>query len=131
MSRTFLILSGLLGTLAVATGTFGSYVLKKRLSAELFTIFEVATRHHMYHLLVLLDTARAVDRWPGRPTTAAGYYFFTHTIVFSGSLYLLSLTDVRWLGARCRHPDGRSSADRRLALPGRDDLTESKNGLSA
>ena len=98
MSRTFLILGGLLRTLAVATGAFGSYVLKKRLSAELFTIFEVAARHHMYHSLVLLGTARA-DRWPGRPTTAAGYYFFTRTIVFSGSLYLGSLTDARWLGA--------------------------------
>ena len=99
MSRTFLILGGLLRTLAVATGAFGSYVLKKRLSAELFTIFEVAARHHMYHSLVLLGTAWAADRWPGRPTTAAGYHFFTRTIVFSGSLYQLSLTDARWLGS--------------------------------
>ena len=99
MSRTFLILGALLGTLAVATGVFGSYLLRKRLSAELFTIFEVDARHHMYHSLVLLGTARSADRLPGRPTTAAGYYFFTGTIVFSGSLYLLSLTDARWLGA--------------------------------
>ena len=99
MSRTFLILGSLLGTLAVAAGAFGSHLLKARLSTEFFAIFEVAARYHMYHSLALLGTAWAADRWPGRATTAAGYCFLAGTIVFSGSLYLLCLTDARWLGA--------------------------------
>ena len=99
MSRTFLIFGGLLGSLAVAAGAFGTHILKENLSAELFAIFEVAARYHMYHALALLGTAWACAQWPGPWTTAAGYCFLIGSTLFSGSLYLLSLSDTRWLGA--------------------------------
>ena len=99
MSRTFLIFGGLLGSLAVAAGAFGSHILKENLSVELFAIFEVAARYHMYHALALLGTAWASTQWPGPWTTAAGYCFLIGSTLFSGSLYLLSLSDTRWLGA--------------------------------
>lgn len=99
MSRTFVIFGGLLGTLAVAAGAFGGHLLKERLSAELFAIFEVAARYHMYHALALFGAAWASTQWPGSWTTASGYLFVVGIVFFSGSLYLLSLTGVRWLGA--------------------------------
>ena len=99
MSRTFLIFGGLLGSLAVAAGAFGTHILKENLSAELFAIFEVAARYHMYHALALLGTAWASAQWPGPWTTSAGYCFLIGSTLFSGSLYLLSLSDMRWLGA--------------------------------
>ena len=70
MSRIFFVLGGLLGTLAIAAGAFGSHLLKERLSAEFFAIFEVAARYHMYHALALLGAAWACAQWPGPWTTA-------------------------------------------------------------
>lgn len=99
MSRTFFILGGLFGTLAVAAGAFGGHVLKELLTSDLFAIFEVAARYHMYHALALLGTGWATTQWPGGWTTAAGYCFAVGIVFFSGSLYLLSLTGTGWLGA--------------------------------
>jgi uncharacterized membrane protein YgdD (TMEM256/DUF423 family) len=53
----------------------------------------------MYHALALLAVAWAGTRWPGGAVTAAGWLFLAGIVVFSGSLYLLSLTGQRWLGA--------------------------------
>lgn len=61
--------------------------------------FEVGVRYQMYHALALLAVAWAHTRWPGPFVTAGGWLFVAGIIVFSGSLYALSLTGVRWLGA--------------------------------
>jgi uncharacterized membrane protein YgdD (TMEM256/DUF423 family) len=53
----------------------------------------------MYHALALLAAAWAATRWPGPLTTAAGWLFVAGTLIFSGSLYALSLSGLRWLGA--------------------------------
>ena len=99
MDRRFFLLGSLLAFLAVAAGAFGGHVLKARLSPELFDIYLVATRYHMYHALALLATAWAATRWPTPWPTRAGYAFTLGILLFSGSLYLLSLTNQRWLGA--------------------------------
>ncbi len=99
MTRTFFIFGGLFGTLAVAAGAFGGHLLKDQLSSELFVIFQVAARYHMYHALALLCAAWACKQWPGAWTSAAGYLFAVGIVFFSGSLYLLSLTGISWLGA--------------------------------
>jgi uncharacterized membrane protein YgdD (TMEM256/DUF423 family) len=99
VSQTFFVLGGLLGALAVAAGAFGGHLLKERLSTELLAIFEVAVRYHMYHALALLGAGWAAIQWPGPWTTAAGYCFAVGIVFFSGSLYVLSLSGVRWLGA--------------------------------
>jgi len=56
-------------------------------------------RYQMYHAFALLATAWAASRWSGTWTSAAGWLFVAGTLIFSGSLYALSLTGVRWLGA--------------------------------
>ena len=87
MSRTFLILGGLLGTLAVAAGAFGSHLLKARLSTEFFAIFEVAARYHMYHSLALLGTAVLGFQFPQEKfLRLAGILFLLGILFFSGSL---------------------------------------------
>ena len=99
MERIFLLLGGVSGFLAVAAGAFGGHSLKERLEPEMLAIFEVGARYHMYHALALLATALACTRWPGPWTSAAGWCFVAGTLLFCGSLYVLSLTDTRWLGA--------------------------------
>jgi uncharacterized membrane protein YgdD (TMEM256/DUF423 family) len=65
----------------------------------MLTTFEVGARYHMYHALGLLAVAWAATRWPGSAVTAAGWLFLVGIVLFSGSLYLLSFTGQRWLGA--------------------------------
>ncbi|MBM3280104.1 MAG: DUF423 domain-containing protein [Candidatus Handelsmanbacteria bacterium] len=99
MEKVFLIAGGISGFLAVAAGAFGGHTLKERLNPELLAIFEAGARYHLYHALALLGTAWACTRWPSPWTSAAGWCFVAGTVLFSGSLYLLSLTGTRVLGA--------------------------------
>ena len=99
MDRFFFIAGSLSAFLAVALGAFAAHGLKNKMPPEMFNIFEVGVRYHMYHALGLLAVAWASSRWPGTHFTAAGWLFIVGTIIFSGSLYLLSLTGLRWLGA--------------------------------
>lgn len=99
MDRLFFALGCASGFLAVGLGAFGAHALKARLSPELLATFEVGVRYQMYHALALLAVAWATTRWPGAAVNAGGWLFVAGTVVFSGSLYALSLTGVRWLGA--------------------------------
>jgi uncharacterized membrane protein YgdD (TMEM256/DUF423 family) len=65
----------------------------------LLTTFETGARYQMYHALALLLAAWATTRWPGPLTSAGGWLFVAGTLIFSGSLYALSLSGLRWLGA--------------------------------
>ena len=72
---------------------------RARLSPDLLAVFETGARYQMYHALALLAVAWMVTRWPGPWPVRAGWLFAAGTVLFSGSLYALALTGVRWLGA--------------------------------
>lgn len=95
----WMFVGGLSAFLAVAAGAFGAHVLKESLSPEMLAVFEVAVRYQLYHALalLLLDLPRRRRRLP--LLGAAGACFLTGTLLFSGSLYLLAITQQRWLGA--------------------------------
>ena len=99
MARVFVILGSLSGLIAVGAGAFGAHTLRDRMSADLLTTFETGVRYQMYHALALLAVAWATTRWANSLTTVAGWLFVAGTLIFSGSLYALSLTGARWLGA--------------------------------
>jgi uncharacterized membrane protein YgdD (TMEM256/DUF423 family) len=100
MEKLFFGIGGLSGALAVALGAFGAHALKARLTPELLQTFETGVRYHMYHALALLAAAYALGRWPDSGLgQAAGWAFVAGTLLFSGSLYLLALTGIKWLGA--------------------------------
>lgn len=99
LDRTFFALGSLLALLGVAAGAFAAHALKRHLTAQQLDTWETGARYHVYQSLGLLAVAWAVTRWPGSTTTAAGWLFVAGVILFSGSLYLLALTNVRALGA--------------------------------
>jgi uncharacterized membrane protein YgdD (TMEM256/DUF423 family) len=99
MTRVLFSLGAASALLAVAAGAFAAHALRSRLSPELLTVFETAVRYQMYHALGLLAASWALDRWPGPWPVRAGWLFVTGTVLFSGSLYALALTGLRWLGA--------------------------------
>jgi len=99
MDRFFFAAGSLLAFLAVAMGAFAAHALKSRLSSDMLAIFEVGVRYHMYHALALLAVAWAASRWPESSASMAGWFFLAGIVIFSGSLYALSLSEMRWLGA--------------------------------
>jgi uncharacterized membrane protein YgdD (TMEM256/DUF423 family) len=99
MDRLFFTIGAVSALIGVALGAFAAHALKLRLDASLLATFEVGVRYQMYHALALLGTAWASTRWPGSFVTASGWLFVLGTIVFSGSLYALTLTGWRWAGA--------------------------------
>ncbi len=99
MERLFFLVGSISAFIAVVLGAFGAHGLKGRLTTEMLNAFEVGVRYQMYHALALLAVAWALSRWPRAEVTVAGWLFVAGTIIFSGSLYLLSLTGVRWIGA--------------------------------
>lgn len=98
MSNWFAAAAVLCG-LGVVLGAFGAHGLRERLTEEMLVIFETGVRYHFIHALGLFAVAWAADRWPGPLVGAAGWLFVAGIAIFSGSLYLLSISGVRWLGA--------------------------------
>jgi uncharacterized membrane protein YgdD (TMEM256/DUF423 family) len=99
MTALFFAVGAIAAFLAVAAGAFGAHALDARLSPDRLQIFELAARYQMYHALALLAVAWATTRWPGPTVNAAGWAFLVGILVFSGSLYAMSLGGPRWLGA--------------------------------
>lgn len=85
-------IGAILGFLSVAAGAFGAHALKSALAPDRLEIFETAVRYQMYHSLALLAAGSF-------GASKAAWAFFLGIVVFSGSLYLLVLTDRRALGA--------------------------------
>ncbi len=101
MSRVFLAIAAIFGGLSVAAGAFGAHALKERLSERSLEIFETAARYQMYHALALLLVALLLTQedFPQPILVASGWTFIIGILIFSGSLYALSLTGIKVLGA--------------------------------
>lgn len=99
MQRCFFILGSSFALVGVIAGAFGAHALKGRISGGMLETFEVAVRYQMYHAIAILAVAWAVTQWSGQLIHYAGWSFVVGTCIFSGSLYILSLTGIRWLGA--------------------------------
>jgi uncharacterized membrane protein YgdD (TMEM256/DUF423 family) len=99
MGRTFIVAAAVAGLVGVALGAFGAHGLRNRLTPDMLAVFETGVRYQMYHALALLAVGVLMDRLTGWPLPAAGWLFLGGIVLFSGSLYLLALTGVTWLGA--------------------------------
>lgn len=99
MDKTWLTAGSISMFLAVAAGAFGAHALKSRLAPELLATFEVGVRYHVYHGLALIAVSILAARHGSAAVSFAGFAFVLGTALFSGSLYLLALTGLRWLGA--------------------------------
>ncbi len=107
MSRLFLIIGALSAALGVAAGAFGAHALRARVEPRLLEVFETGARYQMYHAFALIAVAWVLAR--GSTTlaspagtgfaVASGWLFVAGTVFFSGSLYAMTFTGTRALGA--------------------------------
>jgi uncharacterized membrane protein YgdD (TMEM256/DUF423 family) len=98
-SQRFLMLGTILAGCGVAAGAFGAHALKEILDTPMLQVFETATRYVMYHAFGLCIVSWAIDRYPGQGLEKSGWLFILGIFLFSGSLYLVSLAGIRWVGA--------------------------------
>ncbi len=99
VSRTWLAAGALLALFAVMAGAFGAHGLRGLVGDRGLEVFQTAVTYQMYHaialvLVALLAATGLSRRW----LNAAAGFFLLGTLLFSGSLYLLVLTEIRWVG---------------------------------
>jgi uncharacterized membrane protein YgdD (TMEM256/DUF423 family) len=98
-SKLFLILGGINAALVVILGAFGAHGLKAKLTAEMLAVYQTGVHYHLFHALGLLVVGIVATqiadsvylRW-------SGWLMLLGIILFSGSLYVLSVSGLRWLG---------------------------------
>ena len=95
----FAFLGALCAASAVAAGAFGAHALKSILDPAMLAVYETAARYQMYHALGLFVVA-----WLSRETQSpvaikAGWFFCAGILLFSGSLYIVALAGIKWMGA--------------------------------
>ncbi|MBF0677062.1 DUF423 domain-containing protein [Pseudomonas sp.] len=98
MIRPFLLLAALFGLTGVALGAFAAHGLRSRLGADYLAVFQTGVQYQMIHALALFGVALLALHRPGRLVTAAGALFVLGILLFSGSLYLLTLSGIGKLG---------------------------------
>ncbi|MFH5833816.1 DUF423 domain-containing protein [Halalkalibaculum sp. DA384] len=100
MSKLFLSIGAINAALAVMLGAFGAHGLKERLTVDMLDIFETAVQYHFYHALGLLAVGLLAIHYPESGSLKwAGWLMLAGIVIFSGSLYILSISGIRWLGA--------------------------------
>ncbi len=100
LHKTFIVIGALATALAVALGAFGAHALKARLAPDRLAVYHTAVHYHFYHALGLILIGLAAGQLAGSAwLKAAGWTMLAGIVLFSGSLYVLTVTGQRWLGA--------------------------------
>lgn len=97
-SKLFLLFGCALSGSAVAMGAFGAHALRKVLSAEMLSVYQTGVLYQMVHGLALLAVGLILRHYEGTAIVWAGWSLFAGALIFSGSLYVLSMTSIRYVG---------------------------------
>ena len=100
MHKLFLIISSISGILSVALGAFGAHALKDKLQSEdTLDTYQTAVQYQFYHTLALLAIALLMTKYESQWLNYSGYSMTFGILIFSGSLYVLCFTGMKWMGA--------------------------------
>ena len=100
MSKLYLLIAAVYGFLAVALGAFGAHGLKQKLSVDMLAVYQTGVQYHFYHTLALFGVALLMLQLPQSTALRWSALLFCIGIaIFSGSLYVLAISGIRWLGA--------------------------------
>lgn len=100
MAKTLILLASINGFLAVSLGAFAAHGLRARLDADMLNTFQTGVQYQMYHALALFGIGLLSLQFPTSSILRnSGFLIMAGIVLFSGSLYVLSLSGIRWLGA--------------------------------
>lgn len=99
MVKIWLVSASIFGFLSVALGAFGAHSLKNILDEYGKAIYEKAVIYQMFHAIALFAVGLLQHLVKDSSFSLAGWGFFVGVLLFSGSLYLLAITGMKWLGA--------------------------------
>lgn len=100
MHKLFLIIASISGLIAVGLGAFGAHALKEKLETDgTLATFQTAVQYQFYHTLALMAIALLMMKYQSQWLNYAGYSMAFGILIFSGSLYILCFTGMKWLGA--------------------------------
>jgi uncharacterized membrane protein YgdD (TMEM256/DUF423 family) len=100
MAKTLILLACINGFLAVSLGAFAAHGLRARLDADMLGTFQTGVQYQMYHALALFGIGLLSLHFPTSTILRnSGFLIMAGIVLFSGSLYVLSLSGIRWLGA--------------------------------
>ncbi len=96
--KIFMLMGCALSGSGVALGAFGAHGLRKLLSSEMLSVYQTGVLYQLIHGIALLVVGLIWRQFGGSLVSSAGWFLFTGTLLFSGSLYILSMTSVRYVG---------------------------------
>lgn len=98
MNFSWIQLGSLLMFTGVVLGAFGSHALKSKMSPHYIEVYKTAVTYHLIHALALFVVAWLITQTSDLRVEYAGLCFLVGIVLFSGSLYALSITEFKWLG---------------------------------
>ena len=99
MARLWLLIGSIAGFFGVAGGAFGAHALKARISEAMLANFETGTRYLLVHAVALVVVGVLARREGPASLTPVGVFFSVGMAIFTGTLWTMALTNMRWLGA--------------------------------
>jgi uncharacterized membrane protein YgdD (TMEM256/DUF423 family) len=99
MSKTILMTASVLLAMAVAIGAFGAHGLKSHLSEAMLQTYKTGVEYHFYHALGLLLIGVLTISFPSELLKWSAIFLMVGIVLFSGSLYVLAITGIKWFGA--------------------------------
>lgn len=97
--KDWIVTGALLAGVAIGLGAFGAHGLKNRITIDYLTVFETGVKYQIYHALGLMLIGILAFHFPSEPLHIPCVFLVTGICLFSGSLYVLSITGIKWIGA--------------------------------
>jgi len=98
-AKRFIFIGSLSAAIAVIFGAFGAHYVRSQISHEMLAVYQTGVQYHMYHSLALIAIGLIIKNIkPSALLQLAGWVMLFGMVMFSGSLYVLSITQIRWLG---------------------------------
>lgn len=98
MSNVFIGLGALSAFISVAAGAFGAHALKQVLDTDMLAVYHTAVDYQFFHSIGLIVIGALHKISPRRSHSMAAWTMLAGIIIFSGSLYILSISGIKWLG---------------------------------